>query len=242
MCYHRGMLTVVIPTFNELKTNLLPEILEGLLAHEAVEIIVVDSNSSDGTKELVGSFEGVKFLSCSGHTRAHRLNQGIKNASHEMVLLHHPRSIITPQGIEFLKKNVSNLTWGAFTHKFDHVSPLLNFKSWYSNHIRGDIRSIYYLDHCIFAKKSLLNQVGLLPEIPIFEDTEICLKLASVEKGRRIGFDAITSAIRFRTNGILKQSLLNQILKWKFYFKSDLETMNEKYEENLDLNNTYKKK
>ena len=89
----------------------------------------------------------------------------------------------------------TDMRWGAFTHQFSISHPLLNFTSWYSNHIRGGLRSIYYLDHCLFAQKQLLLDVGLLPDIDIFEDTEICLKLRIQGKPIRLPFISQTSAV-----------------------------------------------
>ena len=49
------------------------------------------------------------------------------------------------------------------------------FTSWWSNYIRGDIRKIYYLDHCIFFKKHILDEVNPC-HLEIFEDTAQSVK------------------------------------------------------------------
>lgn len=233
------MLSIVLPTFNELKSNLLKEILDRITSLDKTEVIVVDSNSTDGTKELIRMYPKIKLISGEFSSRAERMNAGIKAASSSMILLHHPRSLISSKGLVFLRDNTEKFTWGAFTHKFDKKHSLLTFTSWYSNFMRGDVRSIYYLDHCIFAKKSLLSKIGFVPEVPIFEDTELSLALRSKCKGIRLPFISKTSAIRFEKNGIIKQIVLNQILKFKFYFKSDFEKMNKRYEREISLNNDY---
>ena len=233
------MISIIIPTHNELSSNYIQRSFKLLASLPEIEVVIVDSNSTDGTRELADQYN-FKIVESTSNSRAGRLNQGIKASSYKMILLHHPRSILDPKAITYLKENMQDLTWGAFTHKFDRVHPLFTFTSWYSNYMRGDQRSIFYLDHCIYAKKELLLKVGLIPDVDIFEDTEICLKLRKITKHKRLPFISTTSAIRFTKNGIFKQSLKNQILKWRYYFNSDHKKMNKEYEEGLDLNSKYK--
>ncbi|MCB0355773.1 MAG: hypothetical protein KDD40_02140, partial [Bdellovibrionales bacterium] len=131
--------------------------------------------------------------------------------------------------------------WGAFTHKFDLEHPLLNFTSWYSNHVRGDGQGIYYLDHCLFFNKYLLadNDKQPVPEVAIFEDTEFCKKLLKKSQPQRINFLATTSSVRFQKNGMFYQSMLNQMLKVGYQLKMSDDFMNRLYEKGLSLNSKY---
>ena len=235
------MLTIVIPTLNESKTGYLPRILSDYSGLAEIEIICVDGGSTDNTVSLVKQ-SGVRLIVTDICSRAGRLNVGIKAAKFDMVLLHHPRSLIDVNGIIALANQASDIRWGAFTHQFSISHPLLNFTSWYSNHIRGKLRGIYYLDHCLFAQKQLLLDVGLLPEIEIFEDTEICLRLNKQAKPIRLPFISQTSAVRFQTQGIYRQALKNQYLKWLYYFERSDKKMNMWYEKGLELNSEYDKK
>jgi glycosyltransferase involved in cell wall biosynthesis len=49
-------LSIILPTFNECKTNILDEILNSFLDLEDFELIVVDSNSEDLTVSSIQSF------------------------------------------------------------------------------------------------------------------------------------------------------------------------------------------
>ncbi len=115
----------------------------------------------------------------------------------------------------------------------------LKFTSFYSNYIRGDLRGIYYLDHCIYSEKKLLEEIGLVPEIDIFEDTAICIKLRKLSKWKRLDSKSTTSAIRFNKNGFWKQALLNAKLKLKYSFGVFHEDLNKDYEKKMDLNSKY---
>ena len=232
------MLSIVIPTLNEEKTGYLQEILQSYQGLQNCEIICVDGGSTDKTLDIIAA-AGVRLINTEIASRAGRLNAGIQQASASMVLLHHPRSIIDLAGLEALEKQSEQLSWGAFTHKFNVQHPLFRFTSWYSNYIRGDIRGVYYLDHCIFAQKQLLLDIDLLPEIDIFEDTELCLRLKSKTKGQRLPFISETSAIRFQVNGLYRQAITNQYMKWLYYFKRSDTVMNKQYEKGIQLNTQY---
>jgi glycosyltransferase involved in cell wall biosynthesis len=232
------LLTIVIPTLNELKLGYLPKILDAYKDIPECEILCVDGGSDDGTCQFVEQ-TSARLISNNIVSRAGRLNEGIRQASFDLVLLHHPRSILTPKAIYALIQQSVTIEWGAFTHRFDLSHPLLSFTSWYSNIIRGDWRGIYYLDHCIFAQKKLLVEVGLLPDVDIFEDTKLCLRLRKRNKGKRLAYISQTSAVRFVSRGIYRQALKNQYLKWQYYFNISDRKMNQSYENKLPLNSKY---
>lgn len=234
------MLSIVIPTLNESKTGYLAKMLSAYRKLSDIEIICVDGGSEDNTISLI-SQSSATLIETDILSRAGRLNVGIKQAKFDMVLLHHPRSLIDINGIKALVMQTSDIGWGAFTHRFDILHPLLNFTSWYSNRIRGDRRGVYYLDHCLFAQKQLLLDVGLFPEVDIFEDTEICLRLKKKAKPVRLSYISQTSAIRFKTNGIYCQAFKNQYMKWCYYFSVSHKNMNAQYEKGIELNTKYKK-
>jgi glycosyltransferase involved in cell wall biosynthesis len=236
-----SLLTIVIPTLNESKSGYLAKILSAYNGVAGIEIICVDGGSADDTESLIKQSKA-KLICTDICSRAGRLNEGIKQAKFDMVLLNHPRSFVDIEGIHALIKQASDIRWGAFSHQFSISHPLLNFTSWYSNHIRGDLRGIYYLDHCLFAQKQLLLDVALFPEVDIFEDTEICLRLKKQAKPIRLPFVSLTSAVRFQSQGIYRQALKNQYLKWLYYFKRSDKEMNRLYEKGLELNTEYDKK
>ena len=232
-------ISVVIPTYNEIATGYLQRSVPRLCQSPHIELIVVDRYSSDGTLEFLQNFP-LKLINSKANTRAERLNEGLHASTGEWVLLHHPRSLLDLKAVEALLDLPAQVNWGAFTHKFDKELGLLNFTSWYSNKIRGDLRGIYYLDHCLFFQKSLFDgDPSPLPPVDIFEDTELCKKLLNVSQPVRLDFKSTTSAIRFVENGPWKQGLLNQAMKLAYFLGLPKSAMNRIYEAGLSLNSRY---
>lgn len=230
--------SVIIPTFNERALGFLEKNLQELSGRADLEVICVDGGSGDGTQDLFPKF-GVKSQTFFDSNRAQRINSGISLATGEWIVVLHPRSFMPFRSLTQLHKlDSAQIKWGAWTHTFDVVHPLLNFTSWYSNKIRGDQRSIFYLDHCWFFSRQVLGHLKapFVPEIDIFEDTEFCLKLKNICPGLRLPQPVVTSAIRFTKAGIWKQGVLNQVLKIKYLIGLNQTQLNRVYESGLELN------
>jgi len=232
-------ISIIFSTFNELGLNLFEASLKQLCLDKRVEVICVDGGSTDGTDKLICKY-GARLIETKSHSRAHRLNLGIEAANYDLILLHHPRSYIDIKALDYLILNYEDLCWGGLTHRFDKNHFLLKFTSWYSNNIRAKIREIFYLDHCIFFKKSiLLNDKSFVPEIVIFEDTALSEKLRSLGASDLLPFESRTSSIRFDKNGIFRQAILNQFMKVGYLLNFSDELMNKIYERGLSLNSKY---
>lgn len=227
------VLSVVIPTHQELTTGYLSKIAAKYPVNNDIEYLIIDSGTSQKAFEHCNR-KDFKQIICETSTRARRLQVGLDHSQGQVVLFHHPRSLIDVAGLDYLLKNHTNLTWGGFTHQFDHSNPGLKFTSWYSNHVRGKHASILYLDHCIYFRRELLSKT--IPDVSIFEDTEISKILKAHGPATILPHLSTTSAIRFQTNGFIKQAYLNQKLKWAYYFKRSDKKMNSNYEKGLNLN------
>lgn len=228
-------ISIVLPTLNEAAN---PYFKETLKLAQKYELIICDGGSMDETLKMAEQAGAICIENC-GQYRADRLNAGIKKTTGQILLLHHPRSRIDESACEQLILAVENspqLTWGAFTHAFDQDHPLLKFTSFYSNHVRPALQSVYYLDHCIFFVPDRIQGSVQLPSIPIFEDTELSKILRRSGRPVRLKEKSVTSSVRFSKNGVYRQAILNQVMKVMYLSGFSKPMMDRIYEAGLKLN------
>ncbi|MCW7463688.1 glycosyltransferase family protein [Leptospira limi] len=184
-------------------------------------IIPIDIDSNIYYKESIQNFlkrndvEIILVKQEEAYTRAERLNLGFHRSHGHMILFHHPRSLLTNDAIEFLiqesEKKEKSIVWGGFTHQFDRRHILLQWISWYSNVIRIRWKGIVYLDHCIFFSRELWTSD--LPVQYLFEDTELSIKFKQIRKPILLPYVSLTSSHRFLKHGIVRQMVINFLLK-----------------------------
>ncbi|HXH75925.1 MAG TPA: hypothetical protein VNJ08_13220 [Bacteriovoracaceae bacterium] len=240
------MITVLLSAFNEKENPFFWTTLNNIhqlqLQGHKIDLVVGISDGGDGTLALLEQ-QGIRFVNLSTSMRSRRYNFALAAAlcgPDEWILLHHPRSLLDPEAFINLQSVPTQYHWGAFTHQFDINHPFLSFTSWWSNQVRGQIKGIYYLDHCIFIKRKTLEKIGGVPEVDIFEDTLLSLCLNEFGKPLRLPNKSTTSSIRFKKNGFLRQSILNQVMKFRYYLNHDKALINKAYEKGISLNTEFK--
>ncbi len=229
------LISVLIPCHNEEKNPYFYKNLETFQTFPEIEVILLDGNSSDRTKEIAALFSYKWISVASDSSRAGKFNRGAREARGSLLLLHHPRSEIDPAGLSELLES-SDLTWGGFRHRFKDKHWILSFTSWYSNNVRSRLFKIVYLDHCIFVQKAIFDQIGGFDDRRIFEDTLLCRKLRKIAAPKLLSYHASTSALRFRKNGYLFQGVLNQFMKLGFFVGLSDAVLEKLYERGLFLN------
>jgi glycosyltransferase involved in cell wall biosynthesis len=234
--------SIVLPTLNELKRTDILRLVKSLSSVPDLELIAVDGGSEDNTVPFLKA-HGFQVFSHPSHRRSDRMSYGFEKSSGEVIVFHHPRSYLEPEGLLYLQKIELESFWGGFTHQFDREHWMLRFTSWYSNRIRPQTAQVLYLDHCLIASRDLLQKISgpCFPSVDIFEDTLFSYSLRIHCRPRILNFKSVTSAVRFEKNGFWKQAFLNQILKIYFYLGLDSARMNKLYEKGLFLNSTYDK-
>jgi len=231
------MISIILPTYNESESGFLQPVLHSFSSWDDCEVIIVDGGSVDGTLEQLQQTPW-QLVQLPRSSRAARLQKGLELSRGDIVLLHHPRSLLDASAIPQLQElaESDSAFWGGFSQAFDLQHPLLDFTSWYSNHIRLDRRQIVYLDHCLFMHRRLLDQGLTVPNLEIFEDTALSLALRRMTRATRLPAKSTTSAIRFQRNGFIRQSAMNQLLKLGYSLGISPARMNRWYEKGLDLN------
>ncbi|NUN65337.1 glycosyltransferase [Pseudanabaena biceps] len=239
-------LSIILPCLNEMRHGYLERILLNLVDQQGkIEVIAVVSSSDDGTEEFLENFalsySQMRVWRSQAHNRAQRLNEGIELSQGEIVLLHHPATLLPEiNALEMIEECLTKGNdWGAFQHSFDMEHWLLRFTSWYSSHVRVRQKGIVYLDHCPFVKRQVLEKIGKVPDLDIFEDTVLSDRLCKFSKPDLVNGKVITSARRFRQRGLYRHAMLNQLLKVCYHFNIDPRSLNRLYEQKASINVKY---
>ena len=152
--------SIIIPTFK--RVNLLKDILKSVISQDLVyEILVIDSNSEDGTRELVNSYNNysdikVQYFNVVNNVSLKR-NTGIKESSTNFLIFLDDDCI--PHK-DFVKHHIHSLENKAHTINCGNVFfPLLGIEK--SNYIRyKDSRHIPYRHNK--SKVKLLNYQSIV--------------------------------------------------------------------------------
>ena len=247
-------LSIILPCLNEIRHGYLDRIITNLVAQLVPtncekEIIAVVSASNDGTDLVLDEYAKrspeIKVLRSQATNRAQRLNDGIAVSTGDIILLHHPATLLPELiALQLIEQTLaagspSGVQWGAFSHSFDFTHWLLNFTSWYSDNMRVKQKGIVYLDHCPFINRQILAEVGNVPDLDIFEDTVLSDRLRQFSKPLLAKGKVITSARRFHQRGIYRHAMLNQWLKMCYHLNLDPRWLNRLYEQKASINVKY---
>ncbi|MEA5476306.1 glycosyltransferase [Pseudanabaena galeata UHCC 0370] len=243
-------LSIILPCLNEIRHGYLDRILDNLVNQLVPpncekEIIAVVSASNDGTELILENYAArspeIQVVRSLANNRAQRLNEGIAVSTGDIILLHHPATLLPESiAIQLIEQSLSSGgDWGAFCHSFDFSHWLLHFTSWYSNHVRVKQKGIVYLDHCPFINRRVLAEIGNVPDLDIFEDTVLSDRLCQFSKPVMVQGKVITSARRFHQRGIYRHAMLNQLLKMCYHFNIDPSWLNRLYEQKASINVKY---
>jgi rSAM/selenodomain-associated transferase 2 len=224
------LISVVIPTLNE--SGCLGETLGCLLeaAMEPVEVIVADGGSSDRTVEIAAEF-GVIVVNC-GAGRSAQMNAGAAVATGDILLFLHgdtrvpkgfdrmmigllqmpdpPKSPLV-RGTKRKKGGEKRVVVGAFNLQIDGEAWPLRFVEW-GVRVRSTFFQLPYGDQAIFLKASTFHEFGGFPELPIMEDFVLVRSLAKCGKIAIVPESVITSARRWERQGVIKTTLINQVM------------------------------
>lgn len=208
-------ISIVIPVYNEATQikELLFYLNKKASASKKIEIIVVDGKSTDATYNHTLEFDFVKvFKSKKG--RGKQMNYGAKQASFPVLYFLHADSR-PPKNFDVLIANKINNgeKAGCFFMKFTSNHPWLKLAGWFT---KFNIKFFRGGDQSLFIDKDYFFQLGGFNEsMPIFEDYDFIRRLYKNKTFSVIQKPIITSARRYKENGIAKL----QFHYWALYFK-----------------------
>ncbi|MFB6355275.1 MAG: TIGR04283 family arsenosugar biosynthesis glycosyltransferase [bacterium] len=197
---------LVIPVYNE-EENVVEHLQYHLEEFNWSEVVVVDGGSTDGTVEKVQSFgEGVNLLTTEIASRGRQLRKGVNHTTSSWVVMLHVDTTI-PCSFALTRITDRAPTWGWFDCQLDDssfpyqmISRAISWRSFLLSNPTGD--------QVLWSHRSLLNEVGGVPDVPIMEDVALVGKLRALQSGQRIKTPVVTSARKWKREGAFRVILL----------------------------------
>ncbi len=204
------LLSVIIPTLNEEKT--LPETLQNVVQYgENIEVIVVDGGSEDDTLS-VAKAHNVKVFQ-SGPGRGRQLNMGASFAQGDILLFLHADTRLPKEyySLVCLTMAREEIAAGAFRLAIDSPQKIMQYVAWGAN-FRSSVFQLPYGDQGVFIRKSLFQELGGYPDLPIMEDFSFIRQAKRKGCIQTVDAAVITSARRWQKFGVVRTTVLNQVL------------------------------
>lgn len=202
-------ISIIIPVFNE------AAILPGFLAHvrehaPAVDLIVCDGGSSDGTCELAARLEGEYRcqLIQGPRGRASQMNSGARAASGEIFWFLHVDSQLPAGCVESIHEALADpaRVGGCFRLRMPEVRTIYRVSDWLGN-IAVDLFRIALGDHGIFCRREVFEKLGGYPEIPLMEDARFYQALQRYGSVRQLRPMITTSPRFYEKHGPVRTTL-----------------------------------
>jgi uncharacterized protein len=215
-------ISVIIPTLNE--AGHIANTIASIGKRNHIQIVVTDGGSSDDTVFIAKSL-GATVIQ-SSPPRSRQLNQGADVASKEVLLFLHADTRL-PEDFDksvFLALKHKGVAAGAFELRIDSHYPILRFIEYVAN-LRSRYLKLPYGDQAIFMLSEIFHQTGGFPDMPIMEDFELIRRLHKKGDVVTVTKPVVTSSRRWLNQGILKTTLINQLIVLSYYTGISIDTI-----------------
>jgi len=207
-------ISVVIPALNE-ADNIAETLLS--IGHENnIQVIVADGGSQDHTVSIAESL-GAKVINVLP-PRSKQMNAGAAQATGDVLLFLHADTRLPKNFDRLVLGSLAqpNIAAGAFELRIDAPPPGLRLIERVANWRSRCLRTPYG-DQGIFMLTRIFHEAGGFPDFSIMEDFELIRRLR--KKGKIITLPApvLTSSRRWQNFGILKTTLINQLIVIAYY-------------------------
>lgn len=203
-------MSIVIPVLNEASSIIAT--LERTRALEGnPEIIVVDGGSTDETVALAGRH--ARVIS-SPRGRAAQMNRGAAEARGNTLLFLHADTMLPRDALRCIAGALANprVVGGRFQVVLDDPGWMYRVIG-FSINLRDRLAGGFTGDQAIFIRAGVFRALGGYREMPLMEDLDLGRRMGKVGKVARLRPTVVTSARRWRKNGVIRTIVLMWTLR-----------------------------
>lgn len=175
-----------------------------------VEIIVVDGQSTDNTKEIAARY-GAAVHVCNIKGRAAQMNSGASLATGDIFYFVHADAMPPPTFYDDINEAINqHKKAGCFRLKFNSPSKLLKINAFFTRFKGG-----YYGggDQTLYIERNVFNDLGGFNEkYVIMEDFELTKRIKKKHGLHLIQKDVLISARKYEHNNYFKVNFANLIM------------------------------
>ena len=224
-------ISIIIPTYNE--SQHLPLLLSDLsIIKEETEIIIVDCNSKDKTKDIANIY-GAKIFKSKKKNRGLQLNIGAQKAQGEWFIFIHADSRLSQDWF----KNVSSLIKSRefciyfFKFKINNKKIIYRFLETLVN-LRSYIFKDPYGDQGLLIHRAIYFKNNGYRKIPLMEDLDFIKRLKKKFPLKMLTIPIYTSSRKWEKTNIIFQGYKNWNLRKRWLRGESIKTLYDDYYKN----------
>lgn len=215
-------LSIIIPVKNEAAT--IGSTLQSVIKMNPFEIIVVDGGSQDNTRAVVNAFDTTLITSRPG--RGRQMNEGARQARGDILLFLHGDTVM-PEGGEISIQEIlgrPGTMMGAFRLAIQNSNfgekNICFWANWRSVWLK-----LPYGDQAFFLYRHQFYAMGGFREIPIMEDYDFVKRVKQRGRIALAKQAVLTAGRRWRRLGIVKTTMINQLIVLGYHLGIPLERL-----------------
>ena len=190
------------------------------------EVIVVDGDSADATREIAAPLADRVLWAPRG--RAFQMNAGAAAAVGEALLFLHADTVLPDRADQMVLKALEEKAWGRFDIAIEGRSPLLAVVSFFMN-ARSRLSGIATGDQAIFVRR---GEFSGFPEIALMEDVAFSKAMKRRSPPACLRARVRTSGRRWERRGVVRTVVLMWRLRLAYFLGAAPDELARRYAKN----------
>ena len=224
-------ISIIIPTYNE--SQHLPLLLSDLsISNDEAEIIIVDCNSKDKTKEI-GKLYGSKIYKSKEKNRGLQLNIGAKKATGKWLIFIHADSRIRKDWLKKVKSVIrfDDKSVCFFKFKINNKKIIYRFLEILVN-LRSYIFKDPYGDQGLLIHRDTYFKNNGYRKIPLMEDLDFIKRLKNKVSLKMLTIPIYTSSRKWEKTNIIFQAFKNWSYRKRWLRGESIKSLHNDYYKN----------